>query len=246
MARLANLRAKGDELPVKLRLLDGFRLVRGDNDLALPLYSQRLLAFLALHDLPLSRVYVAGALWLDGSQEKANANLRTALWRIRKADPVLAVSSATHVGLGHDVEVDVRTMTAAARRVLAGTVDRGDLRLLIDAGDLLLDWYDDWLLVERESLRQLRLRALETVAARALERTDPARAAEAALAAVVAEPLRETAHRLLIEAHLASGNRADALMQFGIYSRLLATQLSAKPSPRISALVRGLGRSDRS
>jgi DNA-binding SARP family transcriptional activator len=227
---------------VELRLLDGFRLVRDGRDLALPLYSQRLVAFLALKELPLARVYVAGALWLDASQEQANANLRTTLWRIRKANAVVVVSSPTHVALAPTVRVDVHAVTTAARRVLAGTADRGEIRILADAGELLPDWYDDWLIVERESLRQFRLRALEALAVDALECGNPQRAVDAALAAVVAEPLRETAHRLLIEAHLAAGNRADALTQFRLYTRLDVTQLAAEPSPQIAALVRGLGR----
>jgi DNA-binding SARP family transcriptional activator len=55
------------------------------------------------------------------------------------------------------------------------------------------DWYDDWLQMERERFRQLRLHALETLAERFVALGRHAQAIDAALAAVQVDPLRETA-----------------------------------------------------
>ena len=62
-------------------------------------------------------------------------------------------------------------------------------------------------------------------------------AVQAALAAVTLEPLRETAHAALIRAHLAGGNRWEALRQFRRCQDLLAAGLSVEPSEEIRQLI---------
>ena len=74
------------------------------------------------------------------------------------------------------------------------------------------------LIIERERFHQLRLRALECICEALTAKGDYAGALEAALAAIAAEPLRESAHRALIGVHLAEGNRAEAVRQFGLRS----------------------------
>jgi len=69
---------------VTLGLLQGFRLEHEGGNSELPLGIQRLVAFLAIHNRPLLRLFVAGSLWIDSSEEHANANLRTALWRLHR------------------------------------------------------------------------------------------------------------------------------------------------------------------
>jgi Bacterial transcriptional activator domain. len=57
------------------------------------------------------------------------------------------------------------------------------------------------------------------------------------LAAVSGEPLRESAHRQLIEVHLAEGNRVEALRQYEAYRQLMRDELGLGPSPHIVNLV---------
>ena len=57
------------------------------------------------------------------------------------------------------------------------------------------------------------------------------------LAAVQSEPLRESAHRRVIEVHLSEGNHAEALRQYQTFRRLLADELGLPPSPAMRALV---------
>jgi len=106
----------------------------------------------------------------------------------------------------------------------------------------LPDWYDDWVLIERERHRQLGLHALEALASRLVQLERYGEAVDAALAAVAAEPFRESAYRALIAAHLAEGNASEALRQYEHFRRLLAEGLSLAPSPRMEALVAGLTR----
>jgi DNA-binding SARP family transcriptional activator len=104
--------------------------------------------------------------------------------------------------------------------------------------DLLPDWYEEWVQDERESLRQLRLHGLETLAAALSRAGRHADAIQAALAAIRIEPLRETAHRTLIEAHLAEGNCSEARRQFGQCRRLLREELGVEPSESTRRLIK--------
>ena len=217
---------------VRLCLLSGFELRHGDERLTLPMGSQRVVAFLALNDGALLRLHVAGALWLDASEERSCANLRSALWRLRRPGCEIVEATATHVGLSREVEVDVRELVGAARRLLDddGEPDAADLEDACRTGELLPDWYDDWLQTERERVRQLRLHALEAFAERLLGAGRYGQVFDLLLGALRGDPLRESAHRLLVRAHLAEGNRSEAVRHYRAYRA--ASRPSSASSPR--------------
>jgi DNA-binding SARP family transcriptional activator len=223
--------------PVLLHLLDGFRLSRRGRELALPLSAQRLLAFLALQRRPVLRVYVAGSLWPDSTEDRAKASLRSALWRLQRTARTAVRTSPTH--LAADVRLDVDEVARLAQCCLAAGEELGeaDAERLCGAGDLLPDWYDEWLGVERERFRQLRLHALDALCERRTAEGRFGEAVEAGLAAIASEPLRESAHRAVIGAHLAEGNVAEAMRQFDACRDLLHSRLGAEPSPRLRRLV---------
>jgi DNA-binding SARP family transcriptional activator len=135
---------------------------------SLPPSAQRLLAFVALHERPLQRVYVAGTLWLDASDDRAGASLRSSLWRLNRPGHQVVESTTTHLRLAPDVDVDLRRALGLAHRLLDGSADADDLDAgeAVLRGELLPDWYDDWLLFERERFRQVSLHALEVLAER--------------------------------------------------------------------------------
>jgi DNA-binding SARP family transcriptional activator len=62
-------------------------------------------------------------------------------------------------------------------------------------------------------------------------------AVEAGLAAVAGEPLRESAHGALIKAHLAEGNRGEAVRQYCVCRQLLRDHLGLEPSRQMENLV---------
>ena len=221
----------------RLDLLDGFRLRHAGATIRLQPSVQRLLAFLALHDRPLQRLYVAGRLWTDSAQECANANLRTALWRLHHRGCRLVDATPSDMALAPAVAVDLRDAIARAQRVLDGRAEPADTASLIAAGELLPDLYDDWILIERERFRQLRLHALERLCEDCRAAGRFAEATEAGLAAVATEPLRESAHRAVIGSHLAEGNVAEAARQYRLYRDLAHDELGIAPSPRLQAMV---------
>jgi DNA-binding SARP family transcriptional activator len=224
---------------VTLSLLQGFHLEHEGENLELPLGIQRLVAFLAVHNRPLIRLFVAGNLWIDSSEEHASANLRTALWRLHRLDFHLVDATRSHLSLAPGVAVDLHDSSRHARRVLRQEVTptRRSLDAILNVGDLLPDWYDEWVLVEREQFRQLRLLALETLCGDLAAMGSYTTAVEAGLACIAAEPLRESAHRALISAHLAEGNRIEAIRQFRLYEALVLDELGVEPSAAIQRML---------
>jgi DNA-binding SARP family transcriptional activator len=222
-----------------LSLLDAFELRCDGQLVSLPRSAQRLLAFIALHERPVLRVYVAGMLWTDASDVRAGASLRSSLWRLNRAGYRLVEATATHLRLAPGIDVDLRRVIELARRLLDGSARAAELEGAETAlaGEILPDWYDDWLVFERERFRQVSLHALEALVERLLRAGEFSRALEAALSAVRSEPLRESAHRAVIRVHLAEGNRCEAIRQYELCRRLLRERLGVLPSPQLAALL---------
>jgi DNA-binding SARP family transcriptional activator len=141
----------------------------------------------------------------------------------------------------HDeVLVDVHLVSSWAGRLIADTASNDDLGVMpsgVDALDLLPGWYDDWALVECERVRQRLLHALEALSRQLTQVGRCAEAVEAAMMAVGAEPLRESAQRLLIQAHLAEGNWVEGRRTFEAYRQLLHRELGAQPDSELAELV---------
>ena len=228
-----------DDAAIRLGLIRGFELFARDQRVRLPMSTQRVVAFLALQDRPVLRLYVAGTLWLDSTEARANACLRTALWRLRARDCPIVDATATHLALACGVEVDVREARVAAEQAIGHEILLGDPATagLYHAGELLPDWYDDWVLIEREHFRQLRLHALEALCRDLAAAGRFAEAARAGLAAIKDEPLRESAHRALISTYLAEGNPSEALRHFTLFKKLLHDQLGLSPSELMDDLM---------
>ena len=222
---------------VRLDLLGGFALECDGVGVHLPATAQRVLAFVALHDHPVRRAYVAGSLWLDTPEERAYANLRSALWRLRRDEVRLVEVEGAELSLARAVVVDLRVRSVLSRGIVAGRYDDHVVDVAQLESDLLPDWYDDWVAIDRERYRQLRLHALDSLCERLTAAGRLDEALEAGLAAVAGEPLRESAQRALIRVHLAEGNGGEAIRQYRLYKRLLAEQVGIEPSPLMRELV---------
>jgi DNA-binding SARP family transcriptional activator len=218
--------------------LRGFELLSDGAPVTLPISAQRVLAFLALQDRAVQRLYVAGALWLEATETKANACLRTALWRVGQVADHLVTATPTHIALARGVEVDIAEAKSVAEAVIGGSGDVLDRApVLARAGELLPDWYEDWVLIEREHFRQLRLHALEALCERLTVAGRFAEATEAGAAAVQTEPLRESAHRALIKTFIAEGNPGEAIRQYERFHGLLGQHLGLAPSQLMDDLL---------
>jgi DNA-binding SARP family transcriptional activator len=224
---------------LRLSLFGGFELRDRGRLIRLQLSAERLVAFLAMQNRPLHRAYIAGTLWPDTTDDRAGASLRSSLWRLRRRRQPLVEASATHLRLGEGVWVDVHEVMALVWRVIdsAAYLSEVTLATLSAPAELLPGWYEDWVIVERERLRQLRLHALEILCERLTSRRLFGQAVEAGLAAVREEPLRESGHRALMKAYLAEGNPGEALRQYRGYRDLLREELGLAPSREMNELV---------
>jgi DNA-binding SARP family transcriptional activator len=208
--------------------------------LLIPEGSKRLLVFVALHRGRVERRYAAGALWPVGDDDRAAGNLRSALWRLRRAHIDILVADKRSLVLRRDVLIDVNVIGDWASRVITGRATADDLAVLPDgigALDLLPGWYDDWVLLERERVRQRLLHALEALSMQHRSAGRCAQAVEAAMMAVHADPLRESAQRALLEAHLAEGNWVEGRRGYESYRDLLWQELGVDPGPELTSLL---------
>jgi DNA-binding SARP family transcriptional activator len=226
---------------VRLALLRGFELRCDGCAVPLVLSAQRLVAFLALHERLLPRTYVAETLWTDVPDRRAWGNLRSTLWRLGRLREQVVEQVTDHIQLASEVVVDVREGNRVAARLMAGddinalSVDQRTFE-----GELLPAWCDEWILTERERHRQLSLHALELLCQHLATEGQYGLAVQAGLAAIESEPLRESAHRALIGAHLAEGNVNEAIRQYDLFDHLIRDELDLRPSDQLRDLISAL------
>jgi DNA-binding SARP family transcriptional activator len=223
-----------------VHLLAGLHVTVGTERQEVPEGSKQLLAYVALRRRRVERRQVAGTLWPFGDEERAAGNLRSALWRLRRAGIDVLVADKWSLSLHSNVTVDLHVLDQWATRLIEGTASGHDLAIapsVADALDLLPGWYDDWALAERERIRQRLLHALEALSGRLTSLGRFADAVDAALLAVSAEPLRESAQRMLIEAHVAEGNLTEARRSYLAYRALVRRELGVNPSSGLLAAL---------
>ncbi len=186
---------------------------------------------------------LAEALWPDRRPIDPVANLQVLVTRARHAlgDPGLIVT-----GQGGYTLTDEPRCVVDAQRFLAAVSRPDSVEALREAltwwrGDPLPEEaYDDWATEFRGRLRQAHQLTLERVAAAALADGDAESAVRLASSAVEAEPLREAAVVLAMQAHAIAGDGAAALTTYDEYRRLLAAELGVDPSPEAADLYQEL------
>jgi DNA-binding SARP family transcriptional activator len=183
---------------------------------------------------------VAGTLWSESDETHAFASLRSALSRVNKLGHELIKSSRDLIHITTELQIDFGLARGLALRIVEGGIEDYDLvRASITAlsSDLLPGWYDDWLILEAEEWRQLRLHALEALSAAFIERTRFPEAVAAAIAAVKGDSLRESARRALVIAHLGENNVSEAVREIEKYRALVHEHFGFEPSDQFLRLV---------
>ncbi|HEX8935750.1 MAG TPA: bacterial transcriptional activator domain-containing protein [Pseudonocardiaceae bacterium] len=181
-------------------------------------------------------------LWPGASRGRAEANLRSALWRGKRAGTTTLIDcTGPRLRLAPQVRVDLHGLLGQARRIVGTRPAPGDpTRREAIAGlsrELLPSWSEDWLLPERERWDQVRLHALETMALQYLAAEDYLTALEVALAAVSVDSIRESAHRIVVKVHIAEGNSASAIRHYQWYRGLVQRELGVTPSRQMDELI---------
>lgn len=237
---------------LQIQLLGDFSLCYGD----MPLRSvnsprlQSLLTFLLLHrNAPQSRQQIAFQFWADTTEAQARANLRFFLHRLRRelpdADHFLETNDSTilwradapftlDVASFEDALAKAEHLTGDARRLLLEQA--ADLY----RGDLLPDCYDEWIVPERERLKQLYLDALAQMVRESENQHAYRDAIAYAQRLLRHDPLQEETYQQLMRLHAQNGDRVSALRAFHMCAAVLERELSVEPGPATRALYEEL------
>src|SRR5262245_1793014 len=233
-----------------LLLLGGFQARLGlDPPLLLPAKAQALLAYLALRPGQTHpRDKLAALLWGATDDEHARSSLRHTLFDIRQTvrgvspDPLLSVGKT--VALRSDaLDVDVRTFE---QLIAEGTPAALEQAAALYQGDLLEGLsvdeppFEEWLLAERERLRELALEALARQLAHQAKSQATERAIQTALRLLALDPLQEPVHRTLMRLYARQGRRSAALKQYQVCLGVLRRELRAEPEPETRRLYQDI------
>jgi predicted ATPase/DNA-binding SARP family transcriptional activator/Flp pilus assembly protein TadD len=223
--------------------------------------ARALLAYLAVEvDRPHRREALAGLLWPDQPQRKANQNLRQALLYLRQslgdceAEPRLLVSRETIQFNAHcDHWLDVAAFAALSQACQAHRHTRLTSCVLclrrmeqmaeLYQGEFLSQFFvsdssafEEWALLKREWLRHQAVQALSCLADFCERRGELERARQYARRQVELEPWREEAHRQVMRLLALDGQRSAALAQYETCRRALAQELGIEPTDETVAL----------
>lgn len=201
--------------------------------------AERVLVLLAIRGGTARRAAIAGTLWPETTSERSLSSLRTALWSLNRLHLPLVHAGPSTLSLVEDVQVDLHVAVARAQELIDNRHPRSELpeTLRLLRQDLLCDWSEDWITIEQERFRQLRLHGLEALSELLTRSGRHAQAVDVGLEAMACDPLRESAHRLLMSAYLAEGNRKEAINQFHLCARLLRDELGLNPSAEMTGLL---------
>lgn len=230
------------EPDLQLRMLGSCAVLRDGAVVDLGLRQLRLLAALALLGRR-SRAFLAGLLWPGCTDARALGSLRAALFAVNHQLPGALSADGHDLVLSTALAVDVHGLRArlSAAAETPPAVGAAELAAM-GVPELLPGWYDDWVLAEQERLRSLYVHAAEHVAALCLARGDPSGAATLAEAVRGADPLRESAVRLLVRAHLALGNQAAALRDYRRYCAVAVAETGTGPSDELLHVISAVAR----
>ena len=211
--------------------------------------SQMLLAFLLLQrHRPQPRDLLADLLWGEQSQERARSCLNTALWRLRRILEEAEVESVIYLltnslgDISFNIEsnywLDVANFEEQMYHILGQPVESltvADTQLLQETlelyrGDLMEGFYDDWVLRERDRLRNLYVCGLTRLMQYFRFHGAFEKGITQALKILELEPLREEIHCELIGLYLKNGQRALAARQYEYCCQVLKQELDIQPS----------------
>ena len=248
------------ELGITLRIyLTGRVLIEDDGTILLDerrlMGRQGRLAFAHLaceHLRAVSRDELAEELWLGKAPPSWGRSLSALISKLRALLVSTELSDvALNGSFGHyqlslpaDVWIDVEAATEA--------IDRAESALRTDQPQEAWGWAQaayqisrrsfltgeegPWVTLKRSELRDVLLRAHECLSEPSIWHREPAYAVKHAKEALAIEPFRETSYQLLMRAHAAVGNRAEALRVYERCRSLLLEELGVPPSPQSEAV----------
>lgn len=207
--------------------------------------AQTLLAYLMLHaGVPSRREQLAGLLWPDSLDSSARKNLRNAIWLVRKAigDLYLLADKTT---LAFDAtapyDLDVATLQMKSSET--------DLSALIRAvsvyrGELLPGFYEDWVQLERERLRDVFERRIQTLLDWLVREGRWSNVQQWAEHWISLGHVPEPAYRALMVSHAAQGDISRMASAYRRCLKSLQEELDVSPSTETQVLYQRLAQGE--
>jgi predicted ATPase/DNA-binding SARP family transcriptional activator len=228
---------------LRLHLLGSLRLFDADTSLALatPPKTLHLLAYLLLHrQAVVTRGQVAFALWPDRSEADARGQLRRYLYRLRQFLPPGEWLQTHGDYVQWNATADYWLDVDEFERLSGEGPDRLEAALKLYPQDLLIDLYEDWVIIERERLYNLYLDDLQRLLAHYRDARAFDRAITCAQQILKREPLHENIVRELMRLRAATGGRARALEDYRSFQQRVSEELGVPPLPETTALYESL------
>jgi predicted ATPase/DNA-binding SARP family transcriptional activator len=234
---------------LQLRLLGAFELRRGDGQQVqfATKKAKALLAYLAVHcGEPQQRAKLAALFWEESSGEQARESLRQTLTLLRKAlspeaSECLLVHSDTVALAPAACSIDIHEFAE-----LAGSSEINDLAraALLYRGEYLEGFhlreaeFERWLSAVRQGLNEKAVNALDKLLSNRIASGILEGGITIATRLLSLDPLRESAHRGLMQLYCKQGRYASALQQYQNYADQLAKELGVEPDAETKALYR--------
>lgn len=232
---------------LSLTLLGGFQ-ARLDPAGPVSLPSRKARALLAYLALPLGRPHprdkLAALLWGGIREDAARNSLRQALFALRQAlattEPPSLVVDANAIALDPAaVSVDAATFEGLVGEATPDALERasalygGDLLAGLDVGEVP---FEEWLLGERERLRELAIEGRARLLGWQWRDGALEPALRTALGLLALDPLQEPTHRTLMRLYAQLGRRGAALRQYQQCVGVLGRELGIEPEAETKAL----------
>ncbi len=237
-----------------IQMMGTFRVTYKEREF--PVHSSKrassLLAYLAFRNgNAINRDELTEAIWPNDDPEATRARLRTTLTLLGKlidtgSEEQRNIIQADRLTVTLDAEqctTDVDNYFALLRRCgRAVHADEAEMlfreTLTIYGGELLPQFEDAWIALERQTLQEKHLQALRSLARLCLARSAYDEAIDFTRQEIACDPLNEDTHVLLMEMYLSQGKAACAIMQYQQLERLLEQSLQVTPSPKAVSLYK--------
>src|SRR5512143_2898495 len=228
---------------LRLHLFGSLRMWLDDAPIepATPPRTLHLLAYLLLHrQATLTRDQLAFTLWPDRAEAEARGQLRRYVYRLRQLLPagdwLIKQGERIQWNEAADYGLDV----AEFERLSSGKPDQLEAAARLYADDLLIDLYEDWVIVERERLRELYLAGQQRLLEHYREQQAYDRAITCGQRILKREPFRENIVREVMQLRVAAGDRNRALEDYRQFRQRVQDEIGVEPLPETTALYEGL------
>ena len=208
--------------------------------------AQSLLAYLLLNPgAQHPREKLAGLLWPDVPEANARRNLRQALWHVRHAiPPHRAYFLVDDLSIAFDARSDYWLDTAVLDGPIPDGASADDLIRVVSLyrGELLPGFYQEWVVAERERLRSVVERKLNTLLNQLTEAQRWVEVLQWGEQWIALSRSPEPAFRALMAAHHGLGDHAGVAATFQRCAHALRGDLGVEPSAQTRELYERLTR----